>query len=134
MLELQLLQPVYTDIEETLRYREAISPELAEQFSDTLRDTIRSLRQRFALEIYADGAGRVSLQPDADASTHYARPVYRHRFATLKTRRRNSAGRYNIYFTFTGGNKGRPDTLTILRVRHAGSENIFAVAPADNGN
>lgn len=120
-LELQMMQPAYTDIEEIIRFRESISAEIAEHFSDRLRDTIRELRLRFGSEIATSANGRVSVSPDEDSSIHFSRPMYRFTFSTSKTRRRDSTGRYNIYFTFAGDVDGKPDTLTIYRIRHAGA-------------
>lgn len=66
------------------------------------------------------------LAPDEEASITYSRPVYRHTFSTSQTRRRDSTGRYHVYFTFTGDRGGKPDTLTVYRIRHAGSSSLGA--------
>lgn len=128
VLGVQYMQPAFADIEKIIQWRMVISPEIAEHFNDRLREEIRAIRLRFASEIAESNNGRISLVPDHDASIQYSRPIYRHSFATSKTRRRDSTGRYNIYFTLSGNTDGKPNTLRIYRIIHAGSIGNFATS------
>ena len=59
-----------------------------------------------------------------EATLHSARPVFRTRFRTGKSRKRgDSSGLWYVYYTIEDKNRdSEPDTITIYAVRHGASE------------
>ncbi len=123
------MQDTYADLSERVEFLERMEEGSGEKFADVLREEIKELRIALATEIAASENGRIDRLRDSDASAYYSRPIYRHAFATSKPRRRSSSGRYYLYFALTGNTDGKPDTLTVYCVRHAGASDAFAISP-----
>ncbi len=125
-LDLQLLPESYNDIQKQVDYLEKLGDDLAERFTNRLRDEIKELRIRLADEMRTSENGRINWKPDGNASTRYARPIYRHAFSTSKIRRRNSTGRYYLFFTLISTDEDKPNVLVVVSVQHAAAISSFA--------
>ena len=102
------------------RFRAVLPRELA--------DLCRSVAERLAGSV--SGIGRLPA-PDAAASLHFSRPVFQHRFTTAAKKRRNSsASVWRVFYALADRDSdGRPDTLSVLSVRHGAAAPFPPISP-----
>lgn len=97
-----------------------------------LADLCQSVAERLAGTI--GGLGRLPT-PDGAASLHFSRPVFQHRFTTGPKQRRkrgSSAGLWRVFYALSDKDgDGRPDTLSVLALRHGAAAPFSAVPETD---
>lgn len=119
---LEIAPQAQNDIEDALSWLRALAPDAPGRFTDALTDAFAFLAVRLQEQI----DGKAPLHPDEGASLALARPVFQHRFATGRTRRRSGSGVWRIFFDLNDRNgDGTPDTLRVLAVRHAAAAPLW---------
>ncbi len=112
------------EVYDALTWLFGFSPASAERFRavlpQELADLCQSVADRLAGGGSAAGLGRLPV-PDAEASQHFSRPVFQHRFTTAAKRKRrgSSAGVWRVFYALADRDgDGRADTLSVLSLRH----------------
>lgn len=131
-LALELTAPAKAQTRDARTWLFSLSELAAERFNAALQRELDDLCQSVAdrLSGSAAGLGRLPM-PDAAASLHFSRPVFQHRFTTAagKRKRSSSAGVWRIFYALVDKDgDGRPDTLSVLSLRHGGAAPLAPLA------
>ena len=122
-LRLRITEPAEDQLASALSYlTDNVGLDAAERLNTRLKVELPLLCEQIAREIATVGVPFHA--PDEQASLYFARPVYRLKLETSKTRaRRSSTGLWYVYYGLkdSTGQGTKPDTLSVVAIRHSGA-------------